>query len=152
MAIPLLGMLAAAFCAIVGAVVAPFAAPAALGLVGFSAIGPVAATFAATAQAGTSRKRLIVAGRAPHSHARKVWLQVGRCQRSVMPFRRGFLELWEGVLCGSRLCSGEGKLLEGNEILMHAPKYEYMKSSMILYVESTYDFIMANIRKSPRPK
>ncbi|KAJ7454022.1 hypothetical protein B0H11DRAFT_2070031 [Mycena galericulata] len=94
-------MLAAAFCAIVGAVVAPFAAPAALGLVGFSAIGPVAATFAATAQAGIGN--------------------VERCRRSVMPFRRRFLELWEGVLCGSRLCS-------------------------------EYDFIMANIRKSPRPK
>ncbi|KAJ6472522.1 hypothetical protein C8R45DRAFT_1013229 [Mycena sanguinolenta] len=54
-------LLAAAACAVVGAVVAPFAAPAALGLVGFSSIGPIAATFAATTQAGIGN---VVAGSA----------------------------------------------------------------------------------------
>ncbi|KAJ7507081.1 hypothetical protein B0H11DRAFT_2218914 [Mycena galericulata] len=54
-------LLAAAAFAVVGAVVAPFAAPVALGLVGFSSIGPVAGTFAAATQAGIGN---VVAGSA----------------------------------------------------------------------------------------
>ncbi|KAJ7682032.1 hypothetical protein DFH06DRAFT_1160039 [Mycena polygramma] len=52
-------VLGAAICGIVGAIVAPLAAPAVLGIVGFSEIGPVAGGFAAAAQAGIGN---VVAG------------------------------------------------------------------------------------------
>ncbi|KAJ7908775.1 hypothetical protein B0H13DRAFT_2015826, partial [Mycena leptocephala] len=54
-------LLAAAAFAVMGVFVAPLTAPAALGLVGFSSIGPVAGTFAATTQTGIEN---VVAGSA----------------------------------------------------------------------------------------